>query len=91
MTQTAEDQLVRLNAALAAIVPAWTVFSSLLKERADSLTLELIGDDNEQTRGRIKELRHLLNLPELLQQERDGIRAGLDDESPAISLDGTSE
>lgn len=87
----AEDQLAKLNAALASIGPAWPVLSGLLKERADSLTLDLIGQDNEQTRGRIKELRDLLNLPEMLSQERDGISAGLAEQAPAISTSGTSE
>lgn len=87
----AEDQLARLNRALSIIGPAWGVISELLKERTDSLTTELIGADNEQTRGRIKELRELLNLPELLSQERDGLSAGLAEEAPAISTSGTSE
>jgi hypothetical protein len=48
-----------------------------MQERRDALTLDLIGQDNEQTRGRIKQLRELMELPETLAQERDGLSAAL--------------
>jgi hypothetical protein len=49
----------------------------VLQDKAQALTAELIGQDNEQTRGRIKQLRELMELPETLHQEREGISAGL--------------
>lgn len=72
-----KEHLDRINQTLEAVRPAWPYLSALLKERADSLILDLIGQDNEQTRGRIKQLRELMELPETLQQEREGIERGL--------------
>lgn len=80
---TAEERLAQIEATLAAIQHGWPFFMALLKEKADSLTLELIGNDNEQTRGRIKQLRELMDMPETLQQEREGISAGLAEDAPA--------
>lgn len=81
---TAEDRLGQLNETLAAIGPAWPHIARFLKQRAEEMTESLISADNEQTRGRIKQLRELLNLPETLQQERDGIQRGLADEAPQL-------
>lgn len=72
-----EDRISEIDAALSALRPGWAAFAALLEDKKQALTLELIAQDNEQTRGRIKQLRELMELPELLQQEREGIRAAL--------------
>jgi hypothetical protein len=74
---TPEARLSQISQTLEAVRSGWPSFLSVLQEKADRLTLDLIGQDNEQTRGRIKQLRELMELPEALQQERDGINAGL--------------
>jgi hypothetical protein len=55
----------------------------LLNARISELTENLINNDNEQTRGAIKELRRLRDMPETLVHEREGISADLPDEGSA--------
>jgi hypothetical protein len=74
---TAEERLAQIDATLTALRSAWPAVLPVLQDKAQALTAELIGQDNEQTRGRIKQLRELMELPETLHQEREGIRAGL--------------
>ena len=74
---THQERIDWINRTLEAVRPGWPYLCEVIGERLQSLTLDLIGQDNEQTRGRIKALRDLLELPEQLQQERDGISAGL--------------
>lgn len=80
---TPEQRIEQISAGLESIRGGWPFLSQLFKEEAERLTVELIGQDNEQTRGRIKALRELMELPETLQQEREGISAGLAD-APAL-------
>lgn len=70
---TPAERTEQINTALEALRQAWPVLSSMLQERIEGLTAELIAQDNEQTRGRIKALRELMELPETLQQEREGL------------------
>lgn len=49
------------------------------QERLESLTNDLIAKDNEQTRGAIKELRRLIELPGDRQAEVDRESAALSD------------
>lgn len=74
---TPEDRILEIDAALSALQPAWPAFSAVLQDKKQALTVELIAQDSEQTRGRIKQLRELMELPDLLRQEREGIRAAL--------------
>ena len=53
-----------------------------IQQRIDALTVQLISQESEQVRGRIKALRDIQDMPETLQQERDGITAGLADQAP---------
>lgn len=75
------DRIAEIDAITAALkCPA------LLAHIADLITAHtnrLISDDHDQTRGRIKALRDLINLPEALQYERDGIAAALSEQSDA--------
>lgn len=74
-----DDRLTYLNATIAATEHTWPQVAIELKARIDDLTQKLIGEDNEQTRGAIKELRRLLVLPETLASERDHIKAAQDE------------
>lgn len=72
---TGEDRVSEIGQQITALTSAPLV--ALLHARMAELTVKLIGANDEQTRGAIKELRHLLNLPEALQAERQGITAEL--------------
>lgn len=67
------------------LLPALTdpALEAYLRERIAELTNKLVSENDEQTRGRIKQLRDLLNLPESLLQERDGITAELPEQDSA--------
>jgi hypothetical protein len=80
-----EQRQAQIAQALPALSSAWPYLTREIESRIASLTGRLITENDEQTRGRIKALRELLNLPETLQQEREGITAGLSEESdPAL-------
>lgn len=76
------ERLNQLDLALAA-APVWPRFAAEIARRVDELTLKLIGENNEQTRGAIKELRCLIDLPAALQAERDHLAAALSEPSDA--------
>lgn len=76
-------RLTYLNDALAALALTWPRIAGELQARVDSKTLQLIGENNEQTRGAIKCLRELMDLPGTLQAERAGIEAALSEQSDA--------
>ena len=71
------ERVNQIDQALAAIQNGWPFLLVEINDRIDTLTLSLIAQDNEQTRGRIKALRELKELPETLKQERESISAGL--------------
>ena len=73
MTQDEKERIEQIDRTLNVLRDAWPVLLPILKEKADGMTLALIGQDSEQTRGRIKQLRELMELPETLYQERQGI------------------
>ncbi len=80
---TAQARLDYLNATLAALYGCWPHLVQEIQARIDSKTAQLIGENNEQTRGAIKVLRDLIDLPAALQQERDHITAALSDPDAA--------
>ena len=55
------------------------------RERMTYLTAELIAKDNEQTRGALKELRRLIELPDTLQVDVERETAALPEQSDAAS------
>lgn len=79
----AEARLAEIEQTLAAITSGWPWLAVELNRRVQELTTQLVNADNEQTRGRIKALQDILELPVTLQQERDGISAGLAEDAPA--------
>ena len=80
---SAQARLDHLNATLAALHGCWPHLVQEIQARIDSKTAQLIGENNEQTRGAIKVLRDLVDLPAALQQERDHITAALSDPDAA--------
>lgn len=80
---TPEDRVHEIQKTLEAIQNGWPFLLSVLDARIAGLTEALINNDNEQTRGRIKALRELKELPETLAQERDGISAELSERDSA--------
>lgn len=71
----AEDRIDQINRLLPVLQSsAW---AQLLQERIADHTNRLIGENNEQTRGAIKELRILIDLPAQLQSELSHLTAGL--------------
>ena len=71
------ERVNQIDRSLTAIQNGWPFLLVEINERIDTLTLSLIAQDNEQTRGRIKALRELKELQETLKQERESISAGL--------------
>lgn len=80
---TAQERLDYLNGTLAGLHGCWPHLAQEIQRRIDSKTVQLIGENNEQTRGAIKALRDLVDLPAALQQERDHITAALSDPDAA--------
>ena len=80
---TLSDRLTHINGTLSELDVAWSRIAPEIQARIDSKTLQLIGENNEQTRGAIKCLRELMNLPDTLQAERSGIEAALLEQSSA--------
>lgn len=78
-----EARVGQIGYALDALRGAWPAISAEVQARINHLVNNLISKDSEQERGAIKELRNLLNLPETLQQEREGLTAALSDEDAA--------
>lgn len=81
-----EERLNTIQRGLADLRSGWPFLLSEVNARIATLTEQLINNDNEQTRGRIKALLEVKELPEALQSECDGIRAALSEESDAANL-----
>lgn len=79
---TPDERLGELTNQIQAIQNGWPFFSPLLQERIETLTRQLIQRDDPETRGRIKALQELKELPVTLQLERDGIKTGLAEQAP---------
>lgn len=77
------DRLTYINSTLAALDMAWPRIAAEIQALIDGKTLQLIGANDEQTRGAIKCLRELIDLPGTLQAERAGIEAALSEQSDA--------
>ena len=78
-----EDRLTYLNSTLAALESAWPKVAAEIQQRIDGLTVKLIGENSEQTRGAIKALMDLQALPETLEYERQHIKEALAEQEPA--------
>jgi hypothetical protein len=68
---------------LDAVRASWPALQPVIDAEIASLTENLISADNAETRGRIKALRWIKELPSALHSERESITAALSDESDA--------
>ena len=62
---------------LEAVPSLWPVLLTELDAIEASLIEALVTQDNAETRGRIKAIRGIKELPAMLQAERDGLTEGL--------------
>lgn len=78
-----EDRINQISAGLERMAHAWPFLAGEIENRAKELIESLVNQDNEQTRGQIKALRWVLDLPSDLATERDGMRSALSQEDAA--------
>lgn len=68
-------RIEHIEAALQAIQPGWPFLMGEVQAQIDREIERLVIQNNEETRGRIKALRDLMNLPDALASERAGLLA----------------
>lgn len=78
-----DERIDHINKTLSAIQHGWPFLLVELENAIKAKTESLIAQNDEQTRGAIKALRDLMNLPETLHYEREGLTAALSDEDAA--------
>lgn len=78
-----KTRLAEINDFLASSAPAWPHLVREIELVIAGRVEQLITKNDDEVRGRIKALRQLIDLPEALQQEREGITAALSDEDAA--------
>ena len=71
------DRLAEITAFIEATLTGWPFFCAELDRIEQALTERLITQESEATRGQIKLLRQIKELPETLQAEREGLNQGL--------------
>lgn len=77
------ERISQITRTLDAIRNGWPLLAEEIDARLGELTEQLINNENEQTRGQIKALRWMKDLPVALAQERGGISADLSDKDSA--------
>ena len=80
---SAQARLAEIGNTLQAIQGGWPFVLLEINSRIEALTVQLVSQESEQVRGRIKALRDLRDMPETLQQERDCLSAALADQAAA--------
>lgn len=83
MTDALETRRAVILALTDALRGCWPLLLPELQARAEARTAQLIAVNDEQTRGRIKELQDLQSLPTSLQHELEAIEAALSDPDAA--------
>jgi hypothetical protein len=76
-----EMRVGRLNQLMTGM--PWELVALEMQAQICELTGSLIAQNNDETRGRIKALQAILNLPEALHQEREGLTAALSEQDAA--------
>jgi hypothetical protein len=66
---TPEERLSQILSLQSSIGNSWESISQVIQERKSELLVKLVEKEDPETRGRIKELNFLLELPNRLQQE----------------------
>ena len=79
MSYDIEARMTELNRLLPSM--PWELVCAEVRSRIADLTASLVAANNEETRGAIKALMSLLDLPVALEQEREGLTAELPEES----------
>jgi len=72
-----QDRISQLERFIGSVSPNWDQVAREIDGQIDGLVLSLIAQNNEETRGKIKALRDLRDLPTALKQELDAIKAEL--------------
>jgi len=73
------DRILQLERFIGSVSPNWDQVAREIDSHIDGLIMSLIAQNNEETRGKIKALRDLRDLPTVLKQELDAIKAELPD------------
>ena len=71
------DRQAELEIYIGTVAPHWSRVVKEIDDRLEGLVSSLIGQNNEETRGRIKALRDLKDLPSSLSQELEAKKAEL--------------
>lgn len=74
-----KDEIAVLQRALAG---SWPFLRPWLEQKKKDLLIALINANNEEARGKIKQLDEILNLPEQLQSELVGFQNQQEEELP---------
>lgn len=69
-----DERLAEIAVLQQGLTAAWPTLSKYLIDRMTVFTSELVNADNSETRGRIKELAFLLELPQGLHEEAMALR-----------------
>lgn len=80
MDEVARERLAEIGALQQVLQIAWPGLKAYLELRLRENISKLVDANDEQTRGRIKELEELLGLPERLQQEAASLTTPLQQE-----------
>lgn len=72
-----QDRISQLERFIGSVSPNWDQVAREIDGQIEGLVLSLIAQNNEETRGKIKALRDLRDLPTALKQELDAIKAEL--------------
>lgn len=72
-----QERIARISLLIDSMRTCWPSIVEELRTREAELITQLIAQDNPETRGRIKQLRDVIDLPSLLRSEQDGLTAAL--------------
>lgn len=77
---TPKERIADIDQTLTSIRSGWPRIVAELENILHGLTESLVSEDNEQTRGRIKALREVKEMPEALLSERAGLESALSEQ-----------
>lgn len=80
MQTEAEARLTQITALFSAMQGAWPAIAVELGLRQQDLIASLISQNNDETRGRIKQLNDLIDLPNSIYQEMQNLKQPLPDQ-----------
>lgn len=78
-----KQRIADIGQGLQTIQSGWPFLLGEINSRIDELTTSLVNNNDEQTRGRIKALIAIKELPLSLATERDGMSAALSEKDAA--------